>query len=129
MLVELALDVGQGELSGVDGDFELGEDPGQAADVVPSWPWVSTMARTPGLVFNQVGDIRDYDIDAEQLRLGEHEAGVDHDDVIFVAKGEAVHAEFAKAAERDDFQFFRLHLSALMVALHASYGPVRGRQV
>ena len=34
MLVELAFDVGEGELGAVDGDVELGEDPGQAADVV-----------------------------------------------------------------------------------------------
>jgi hypothetical protein len=34
VLFELAFDVGEGELGAVDGDVELGEDPGQAADVV-----------------------------------------------------------------------------------------------
>ena len=34
VLVELAFDVGERELGAVDGDVELGEDPGQAADVV-----------------------------------------------------------------------------------------------
>ena len=34
MLFELAFDVGERELGAVDGDVELGEDPGQAADVV-----------------------------------------------------------------------------------------------
>jgi hypothetical protein len=68
-------------------------------------------------VFNEVGDIGNYDIHAEQFRLGEHQAGVDHDNVVFPAKGQAVHAEFAKAAEGDDFQFFRLHLSVLEQAM------------
>jgi hypothetical protein len=39
------------------------------------------------LVFNQVGDIGDYDIYAQEFRLGEHEAGVDHDNVVFPAEG------------------------------------------
>ncbi len=34
VLFELAFDVGQGELGAVDGHVQLGEDPGQAADVV-----------------------------------------------------------------------------------------------
>ena len=34
MLVELAFNVGQGELGAVNGHVELGEDPGKAADVV-----------------------------------------------------------------------------------------------
>jgi hypothetical protein len=34
MLFELAFDVGEGELGAVDGDVEVGEDPGEAADVV-----------------------------------------------------------------------------------------------
>ena len=114
VLFELALDVGQGELGGVDGDLELGEDPGQAADVV-----LVAVGEDDGadvcLVFNQVGDIGDDDIDAEQFRLREHEAGVDHDNVVFPAEREAVHAELAQPAEGDDFQFFCLHLSGLML--------------
>jgi len=50
------------------------------------------------LVLDEPGDVGDDDIDAEELGLREHEASVDDDDVIFVANGEAVHAELAEAA-------------------------------
>ena len=43
--------------------------------------------------------------DAEEFGLGEHEAGVNDDDVVAEAEGEAVHAEFAQTAERNDLQF------------------------
>ncbi len=45
----------------------------------------------------------------------EHEAGVDDDDVVFPAEREAVHSEFAEAAEGDDFQLICLHLSGSML--------------
>jgi hypothetical protein len=50
------------------------------------------------LVLDEVGDVGDDDVDAEELGLGEHEAGVDDDDVVFIAEGEAVHAELAESA-------------------------------
>ena len=94
---ELAVDVGEGELGAVDGDVELGENPGQAADVV-----FVAMGEDDGadvlLVFDEVGDVGDDDVDAEEFGLGEHEAGIDDDDVVFVAEGEAVHTELAESA-------------------------------
>jgi hypothetical protein len=50
------------------------------------------------LVLDEVGDVGDDDVDAEELGLGEHEAGIDDDDVVFIAEGEAVHAELAESA-------------------------------
>ncbi len=67
------------------------------------------------LVFNQVGDIGDNNIHSQQLRLREHQPGVDHDNVVFPAEREAVHAELAKTAQGNDFQFFCLHLSDSML--------------
>ncbi len=68
MLFELAFDVGQRELGGVDGDLELAEDPGQAADVV-----LVAMGEDDGAdvlpVFDEVGDVGNDDVDAEQLRF------------------------------------------------------------
>ena len=97
VLFELAVDVGEGELGAVDGDVELGEDPGQSADVV-----FVAVGEDDGadvlLVLDEVGDVGDDDVDAEELGLGEHEAGIDDDDVVFVAEGEAVHAELAESA-------------------------------
>ena len=114
MLFELAFDVGQRELGGVDRNLELAQDPGQAADVV-----LVAVGQDDGanvrLVLNQVGDVGNDDIHAEQFRLGEHQAGVDHDNVVFPAQREAVHAELAQSAQGNDFQFFCLHLSALML--------------
>ena len=67
------------------------------------------------LVFNQVGDIGNNDIHAQQLRLREHQPGVDHDNVVFPAEREAVHAELAESAQGNDFQLFCMHLSDLML--------------
>ena len=101
VLFKLALDVGQGELRAVDGHVQLGENPRQAANVV----LVSVReddATDLLFVLDQIGDIGDDDVHAKKLDLGEHQAGVDDENVVFVADGEAVHAEFAQSAERND---------------------------
>jgi hypothetical protein len=108
MLFELAFDVGEGELRAVDGYVEVGEDPGEAADVVLVTVREDDAADL-GAVLDEVGDIRDDDVDAEEFFFGEHEAGVNHDDVVAVVEREAVHAELAKSAERDYLQFFISH--------------------
>ena len=105
MLIELAFNVGQGELGAVDGHVEVGKDPGQAADVVLVAVGEDDAADLVA-VFNQVGDVWHDDVDAEQLFFGEHEAGVDDEDVVAEAKCEAVHAELTESAERDYLQFF-----------------------
>ena len=101
VLVELAFNIGECELGAVDGDVELGEDPGKAADVI-----LVTVGEDDGadvlLVFDEVGDVGDDYVDAEKLGLGKHESGIDDDDVVFIAKGEAVHAELAESAQGDD---------------------------
>jgi hypothetical protein len=97
MLIELAFDVGEGELGAVDGDVELGEDPGEPADVV----FVSVGeddAADLVAVLDEIADVGDDDVDAEQLFLGEHEAGVDDQDVIVVTESETVHTELAESA-------------------------------
>ena len=102
VLFKLALDIGQREFGGVDGNLELAQNPWQAADVV-----LVAVGKDDGadvlLVLNEVGDVGYDDVDAEQLRFREHEPGVDDDYVVFPADREAVHAEFAEAAEGDDF--------------------------
>jgi hypothetical protein len=90
------------------------QDPGQAANVVHVAVGEDDGADMR-FVFNQVGDVRNHNIHAQQLRLREHQPSVDHDNVVFPAEGEAVHAELAQAAEGDNFQFFGLHLSDLML--------------
>jgi hypothetical protein len=100
VLVELAFDVGEGELGAVDRDVELGEDPGQAADVV-----FVAVGEDDGAdflaVLSEIADVGDDDVDAEELFFGEHQAGIDDDNVVFIAEGQAVHAELAESAEGD----------------------------
>ena len=114
MLFELAFDIGQGEFGGVDGNLELAEDPGKSANVV-----FVAMSEDDGAdmfpVFSEVGDVGHDDVDAQQFRFREHEAGVNNDNVVFPADRQAVHAEFAEATEGDDFQLICLHLSGSML--------------
>ena len=53
-------------------------------------------------VFDEVGDIGDNNIDAQQFGLGKHETGIDDDNVVCPAKCQAVHSEFAQSAQGDD---------------------------
>jgi len=114
VLVELAFNVGESELGCIDGNFELGENPGQATDVV-FVPVGQDDGPDAGLVFDQVGNVGDNNIDAEELGFREHQARVDHDNFVLPAKGQAVHAELAQTAKRNDFQLISLHLSVLML--------------
>ncbi len=104
MLVEFVFDVGEGELGAPDGDVEFREHPGKAADVVLVAVGEDDSANALA-VLDEVGDVGDDDVDAEKLGFGEHEPGVDDDNVVSPADGHAVHAELAEAPERDDLQF------------------------
>jgi hypothetical protein len=97
MLFEFAFDVGEGELGAVDGDVQLGQDPGKAADVI----FVAVGeddAADLGAVLDEVRDIWDDDIYTEELFLGKHEAGVDDEDVVAEAECETIHAELTEPA-------------------------------
>ena len=108
MLFELAFDVGEGELGAVDGHVELGEDPGQAADVVFVAVGEEDCADLVA-VLDEVADVGDDDVDAEELFFRKHQAGVDDDNVVAVLDHHAVHAELAQTAERYNSQFFVCH--------------------
>jgi hypothetical protein len=49
-------------------------------------------------IFEQVRNVGNDDVDAQQLSFGEHQAGVNNDDVIAKADGHAVHTELAQPA-------------------------------
>ncbi len=51
-------------------------------------------------VLQQVRDVRNHNIHAQQLGLRKHQAGIDHDHVIAPADGHAVHSELAQPAQR-----------------------------
>ena len=65
----------------------------------------------------QIGDVGDDDVDAEQFGFGEHQAGVDDDDVVAPANGHAVHSELAQAAEGYNMEFMRGHGQQLMLTV------------
>ena len=67
------------------------------------------MALTFSRFSSEIADVGDDDVDAEELFFGEHQAGVDDDDVIVPTEGHAVHAELAQAAERNDMEFSGRH--------------------
>ena len=99
MLVEFVFDIGQRELGTPDRHVQLGEHPGQGADVV----FVAVGEHDAAdlrPVFGQIGNVGNDDVHAKKFRFGEHQAGVDDDDVVAPADGHAVHAKFAEAAER-----------------------------
>ncbi len=100
MLFELAFDVGEGELGTVDGDVEVRQDPRKAADVILVSVGEDDAADFAA-VLDEVGDVGNDDVDAEELFFGEHEAGVDDEDVVAVVEGEAVHAELAESTKRN----------------------------
>ncbi len=51
-----------------------------------------------GAILFEIGDVGDDQVDAEELRLWEHHAGVDDDDVVADTQGHHIHAEFAESA-------------------------------
>ena len=108
MLFEFALDVGEREFGAVDRNVQLGKDRGQSANVI-----FMTMREDDGTnmitVLEQIGDVGNDDIDAQEFGFGEHQSGVDDDDVIGPADGHAVHPELAQAAERNDMEFSGRH--------------------
>jgi hypothetical protein len=48
-------------------------------------------------VFGQIGDVWDNNIHAQKLGLGEHETGINDNNVIAPAHGHAIHTELAEA--------------------------------
>jgi hypothetical protein len=110
VLFQLAFDVGQRELGRVDRHVEFGKNPGQCADVV----FVAVRqddAANVLAILDEITDVGDDDVDAEEFGFGEHQSGVDDDNVVGPANGHAVHAEFAESAEGDDLQFASGHAS------------------
>jgi len=98
--LEALLDQSEREARAVNGNIEVAKDIGKRADVV-----FMAMSEDNGTnvsaILLEVGDIGDDEINAEEFGFREHHTGVDDDDVVAVAQGHHVHAEFAEAAEGD----------------------------
>ena len=108
VLFQLVFDIGQGEFRAPDGHVQFAQNPGQGADVV-FVPVGQDDAAHPLPVFDQIGNIGDNNVDAQQFGFGKHQAGIDDDDVVTPANGHAVHSELAQAAQGHNVQFSSWH--------------------
>src|SRR5208282_3004296 len=108
VFVKLIFDVGQRKLGAPDGNVQFAENPRQGSDVI-----FVAVRKDDGAhqlaIFKQVRNVGDNDVDPQQLGFGEHQAGVNHDDVIAPADGHAVHTELAQPAQRNNMQFSFCH--------------------
>ena len=104
VLVELVLDIGQREFGAPHRHVQLGQNPGQRADVV-FVPVRKNDAAHLLAVLDQVGNVGHNNIDAQQFGFRKHQAGVDDDDVVAPAHGHAVHPELAQSAQGHNLQF------------------------
>ncbi len=119
VLFQLVVNVGQRELGAVYGNLQLVEDPWQAANMV----FVAVREHNAAdvlLVLDQVGDVGNNNVNAQQLRLREHQAAVNDNNVVFPTHCQAVHSELAKTTQGDNLQFFCLHRSISMLSPAAS---------
>ena len=94
MLFQLVFDISQREFRTPNRHVQFGKHPREGTDVV----FVSVGENNGAnlrAIFNQVGDVRHNDVHPQQLGFGEHQPGIDHDNVILPAHGHAVHSELA----------------------------------
>ena len=102
VLLDLVAEQPAGQGRGIDRDAgELRQHVRQGADVV--LVGMGDQERLDvGAPFLQVGDVGDDQVDPEHLLVGEHQAAVDHDDLVAVLEDVHVLADLAHPAERDD---------------------------
>src|SRR5215469_2867001 len=108
VLFQFVLDIGQGEFGGIHRYIQFAQQVRKPANMI--FVTVSDhYAANVLAIFDQVSEVRNNDIDAQQFGFGEHQAGIDDDDVVGPAHGHAVHAELAKASKRNDVEFTARH--------------------
>jgi hypothetical protein len=118
VLVEFVLNICERELGAPDRNVQFGKHPGQRPDVI----FVAMREKDAANfvpVLGEVGNIGDDNIDAQQFGFGEHEAGVDDNNVICPTNRHAVHSELAESAERYDLQFSGWHEESITMLAHA----------
>src|SRR5579862_5355792 len=93
-------DQGECEAGSVNGYLQVAKDIGKRSDVILVTVGEDDGANVLTVLF-QIGDIGDDQVDAEQLRLWEHHAGINHDDVVAIAQRHHIHAKFAETTERN----------------------------
>src|SRR5271169_2517907 len=108
VLVKLVFHIGKRELRAPHRHVEFGKNPRKRADVILVTVGKDNAANALA-VLDEIGNIRNHNVDAEQFSLGEHKARVDHNNVVAPAHGHAVHTELAEASEGNNLQFSGCH--------------------
>lgn len=97
VLFQPPLDHRLGVAGAVDRRIELRKDVGDGPDVVLV-AMRENQAPDVLAVVDQVGEVGDDDVDAEQLAARKHQPRVDDDNIVSAAQSQHVHAELAKPA-------------------------------
>ena len=105
VLLQLQLYQPRRQARGVDGALELLHRIGDAADVILV-PMRQEHAPDAVLILDQIGHVRDHEVDAVHIVLRKAESAVDNDDVLAVFQHSHVLADLIQTAEGNDFQFF-----------------------
>src|SRR5579863_3384715 len=117
MLFQFVFQQGERELGAPNWYVEFRKNPRQCPDVV-----FVTMGENNGAhplpVFDEIRDVRNHDVYAEQFGLGEHQARVDDDDVVAPAHSHAVHSELAQAAEGYNVQLSSWHFRCPLIVAY-----------
>ena len=101
VLLELRFNERERQLRPVNRAFEIRQHVGHRPDVI-LMPVRQHERLNPVLL--QLPQVRNDQIDAEQLRLGKHDAGVHEDRRLAAGDEHHVHAELAEPSERDQFE-------------------------
>src|SRR5690606_28718740 len=101
VLFELRLDEAERERGAVDGHSELPQDVRQRPDMV-----LVAVAEDdrphPSLALDEVGDVRNHQVDAKHFVVGEHDAAVEDEDFAVLLDGPEVLSDLTGPAERKE---------------------------
>ena len=101
LILELRANERERERRAHDRNVELAQQIRDAADVI-FVPVGHEQGAKLVLVFAQVREVVDHDVDAEHLVVGKHQTAIDHDDVVAGLDHGHVAADFPAPAEGDD---------------------------
>ena len=105
--LQAPLEYAERQRRAVNGHVDLCQDIRQGADVI----FVAVRehdALDAVTVLQEIGDVRDDEVDAEHVLRREHQSCVDDEDVVAEAKNRHVLADFPESAQGDDLQLFRV---------------------
>ena len=118
VLFEFVFQQGESELGAPHRYIEFRKNPWQCTNVI-----FVAMGENDGAhtlpVFDEIGNVRNHDVHAQQFGLGKHQTGIDDDDVIAPADRHTVHSELAQTAEGYDVQFSSWHFRCPLIVAYA----------